>query len=129
VDVKSSRIVAHFPLQGSAENVQLSRDGNRVAMANGNHALVYDATSGTEASRMTQSGAVEDVCFEDDGRHLLVASSTASGDQIVVTRHRLVPAEMIEEACGRLTRNLTKDEWMHYFGGAAPYRRTCSDLQ
>ena len=80
-------------------------------MVNGNNALVYDAMTGTEISRVTEPGAVMAVCFVDAGRHLLVTFLTASGDQFVVRRHRLVAGDMIEDACGRLTRNLTPGEW------------------
>jgi hypothetical protein len=35
---------------------------------------------------------------------------------------------LIAEACSRLTRNLTLEEWRQHIGGDEPYRPTCPDL-
>jgi hypothetical protein len=37
------------------------------------------------------------------------------------------PEDLIAEACARLTRNLTQEEWERYLGDE-PYRKTCPDL-
>jgi hypothetical protein len=35
--------------------------------------------------------------------------------------------DLIDEACARLTRNLTPEEWRQYLGDE-PYRKTCPNL-
>ena len=42
------------------------------------------------------------------------------------SRSRYLP--QIAEACRRLPRNLTKEEWARYIGPEIPYRPTCPDL-
>jgi WD40 repeat protein len=77
---------------------------------------------GEEIVRMTHENAVNDVAFSPDGKYLAVAS----GDE---TRRWLwrQPEDLPDEACSRLTRNLTEEEWQQYLDGE-PYRRTCPDI-
>ncbi|HTS28836.1 MAG TPA: hypothetical protein VMH81_23355 [Bryobacteraceae bacterium] len=37
------------------------------------------------------------------------------------------PGDLVAEACGRLLRNPTEDEWRQYLSGE-PYRKTCENL-
>ena len=37
------------------------------------------------------------------------------------------PDDLISEACGRLLRSLTEDEWRQYMG-AEPNRKTCQNV-
>jgi len=37
------------------------------------------------------------------------------------------PEDLIAEACARLPRNLTREEWQQYIGDE-PYRPTCPNL-
>jgi hypothetical protein len=36
--------------------------------------------------------------------------------------------DLIAQACGRLRRNLTQDEWHQYVGEQEPYFKTCMAL-
>jgi hypothetical protein len=42
--------------------------------------------------------------------------------------HALGTGALIAEACRRLERNLTPDEWTRYVGPGEPYHKTCSNL-
>jgi hypothetical protein len=41
---------------------------------------------------------------------------------------RVWPDDPVAAACGKLTRNLTRDEWQKYLGDA-PYRPTCPEIE
>jgi len=47
---------------------------------------------------------------------------------LTLTRHLLRPQDLIDDACSRLTRNLTVGEWRQYVGAEIPYRKTCANL-
>lgn len=65
--------------------------------------------------------AVEAVAFSPDGKWV----ATASGRTARVWLRR--SEDLIAEACARLTRNLTLEEWRQYVGDE-PYRKTCPNL-
>ena len=88
-------------------------------------ARVFDAASGKEVSRMVLDGPVVAIRYPMESRDLLTASVGSGGHKVVVTRHLLRPQDLIEDACSRLTRNLTLDEWRQYVGAETPYHKTC----
>src|SRR5690606_8452294 len=57
-----------------------------------------------------------------DGQYV---ASAARGEVITLWLWRL--EDVISEACNRLSRNLTVEEWKQFFGGE-PYRKTCARL-
>jgi len=66
--------------------------------------------------------------------HLIRLSSDGAFVEIVVgwknlrlERFPLDARALIEDACARVSRNLTEVEWTRYFGDA-PYRKTCDPL-
>ena len=77
-------------------------------------------------SRIDAGGAVRAARFAEDQRYLEVASIV--GAEVRITRHALRPDDLREDACSRLTRNLTVEEWKEYLGPAIPYRKTCPNL-
>jgi hypothetical protein len=38
------------------------------------------------------------------------------------------PEDLIADACSRLSRNMTRDEWSQYIGSAMDYQAVCGDL-
>ncbi len=101
-----------------------SRDGRWAASASLYDLTLTDAGTGRDvAGFLVHEGFVKDLAFSPDGNWLGTA-----GDDGVVRLWRLGPAAaMVEEACARLPRNLTAEEWRRAFG-ARPYRRTCPRL-
>jgi hypothetical protein len=66
--------------------------------------------------------AVTSVAFTPDGKALVTA-----GDDGVVQVSLWHPQDLLDEACARLTHNLTPEEWRQYLGDE-PYRETCPNL-
>jgi hypothetical protein len=64
----------------------------------------------------------EDVAFSPDGRYLVTVS--ASDVRAWLWRQ---PEDLADEACSRVTRNLTKEEWQLNLGGES-YEKTCPNL-
>ena len=69
---------------------------------------------------MTHRSFVTAVAFSPDGRY--VVSGSWDGTARVWWWR---PEDLIAEACRRLPRNLTPEEWRQYVGPEAPYHATC----
>jgi hypothetical protein len=85
-------------------------------------ARVFDAVTGAEISRLDHEASVPAVAFSPDGTRLATASTDRTVQIWWVGRDQL-----IEQAMGRLTRNLTQLEWRRYFRDQQ-YRPSRSDL-
>ena len=89
---------------------------------------VWDRETGAPIATLRHQGLIQDVSFSPDGRFLAtnVWMSEESG---------MAPAsvwmwnlrDLVAEACARLPRNLTRDEWTSALGDQ-PYRKTCDRL-
>ena len=104
--------------------VAFSLDGKYLASAGtvDHTARVWEVNTGREIARVTHDDSVRTVMFTQDGRNLVSASNDFTARVWL-----LWPDDLISEACSRLTRNLSLDEWRQYLGDE-PYRQTCSNL-
>jgi WD40 repeat protein len=128
-EAASGKEVSRFIHQGAVWAVAFSADGRQVATgSDDNTAPVFEAASGKEVSRMTLSGPVAAIRYTEDGRYLMTLSVETSSKELILTRHFLSPQDLTDDACSRLTRNLTPDEWRQYAGPEIPYHRTCPNL-
>ncbi len=114
--------VIRFQHEAEIAAVAYSRDGKILATASGNTARLWNAATGVEIGSIIHDQVVTRVAFAPDGKAL----ATASDDGVVqVSLWR--PQGLLDEACARLTRNLTPEEWRQYLGNE-PYRKTCPNL-
>ena len=96
-------------------------------------ARVLELTTGKEVlPRLAVGGPVVGLRLVEEGRYLMAASRHDALQQrhdIVVLRQPLQAQDLIAEACSRVTRNLTEDEWAKYVGPEIPYRKTCPGIR
>ena len=114
--------VVQFQHEADVAAVAFNQDGKTLATAAGNAARLWDAATGIEIGRIIHDQAVTSVAFAPGGRALVTA-----GDDGVVQVSLWHPQDLLDEACARLTRNLTPEEWRQYLGDE-PYRKTCPNL-
>ncbi len=85
-------------------------------------ARVCEAATRQEVARLAHEDVVRAVASSPDGKWV----ATGSFDHTArVWRGRTI--DLITEACSRLTRNLTSEEWQQYLGDE-PYSKTCPNL-
>jgi hypothetical protein len=86
-----------------------------------------EAATGRELHRIELPGTAVAVHFTPTGNALEIVHHASHGADVVRALYTLDPADLIREACGKVTRNLTLSEWKQYSGSEIPYRRTCEN--
>jgi len=109
--------------EGYVVALAFSSDGRYLATGSWDKtARVVEFTTGKELIRVSHEGIVDALAFSPDGRVLY--TGTENEKVATLLRHLLRAEDLIAATCGRLTRNLTAEEWTRYLGDS-PYRRTC----
>jgi WD40 repeat protein len=103
--------------------IRFSPDGRWVASGGYYETVqIWEAASGQEVAQMAHEGAVTALAFSPDGRWLVTGSDDGTA-RVWLWR----PEDLIREACTRLPRNLTPQEWQMYLPDE-PCRPTCPNL-
>jgi len=117
---------ARTTLPDQVNFVSFSPDGNKLLVGTDKAGHVIAVATGQETSRIETGGRVLAARLVEDQRFLELASS--AGNELRITRNALRPQDLIDDACARLTRNLSREEWNELFGPDIAYRRTCANL-
>ena len=122
-DLAIDKEIASLTHDGGVKSVAFSPDGKHLVSGSGdNTARVWETTTGKEIARMIHDNSVNSVAFSPDGRYIL------SGSEDGTTRVWYWQIEdLMHAACQRLSRNLTRAEWVHYVGNES-FRATCTNL-
>ncbi len=100
-----------------------SPDSHYLALANDKGAAwVLSLPDGREINRLQEHIPTVQVAFNPDGKQIALL-----GEWEKVLLWRWNPDDWINEACGRLSRNLTQTEWTTYFPGEQ-HHATCARL-
>ena len=123
-DIASGLHLSSLQHQNRVTTVAFSPNGHLLASADlKGFIAVWDISNGYRLTTFfSHEGAITAVTFSLDG-HLLITASKDKTVRIWPWR----PDELMSDACSRLTRNLTLEEWRWYIGDE-PYRRTCANL-
>jgi WD40 repeat protein len=105
-------------VQSTVSAMAFENESKYLATGGSESALrVFECATGREVWRVGQEGRIAAVAFTLDGKEIV----TVAEDGVI----RRIQRDSVQNACGRVSRNLTMDEWQHYIGPNAPYRRTC----
>jgi len=109
--------------KGPVQYTAWSPDNARiVTTSDDGSAKVWDATTGIELFTLSgHNGSVLHAAWNSDNTRIVTASSDGSA-RIYFARIE-GPGGLLEFACARVGRNLTKDEWERYMSRDVPYQK------
>ena len=93
-----------------------------VATITHGHLTVWDAVTGARLAQLPDTGYLRAAAFSPDGRYLLTG-----GDERSAALWLWRSGDLRDQACARLTRNLSHDEWARWFPKQL-YRQICPNL-
>ncbi|MCI0393988.1 MAG: WD40 repeat domain-containing protein [Chloroflexi bacterium] len=122
-NIASGDKLIDLPTNNELGKVTFSHDGRYLAFESTEGVVsVLDMTTQEEVARLMHPRAIFSISFSPDNRQLLVQSGIST-----VYLRRWLPDDIVAEACNRLSRNLTLEEWQTFIGDE-PYHPTCPNL-
>lgn len=104
-------------------SIAFSPNSQYLVTASWDKTAIWKVPDFQEIARVTDNEDVRAITFSPDGKYL----ATANADGTTTIR-LWQPDDLISEACNRLVRNLTVEEWKQFFGDE-PYRQTCPNIK
>lgn len=123
-DLLAEEELAFLASLDTVRNVVFSHDGQRILIIGSNMVRIWEFPSDRELFRIEYEDEIDVAAAAfSDTEHML---SLVSSDGWVRIQY-WKPLDLVSEACKRLARNLTLEEWQHYFRWE-PYEPTCPNL-
>jgi len=119
---RGQRERARLALASEVVGAAFDTKGDNAAVWGGNTVHIWGIATGKEIATFNVRDEVKTAAFSPDGKFLVVMDYRGE-----VGMYLWRAQELMEEACRRLTRNLTDAEWQMYLGHE-PYRSTCPTL-
>jgi WD40 repeat protein len=110
-DLSGEEVLPVIKLGRSVTKVVFSPGSRFLAAGVGDTVRIWDLLSKQEVSRIEVYGGINHILFTWDSEHLVTVNCLNK-----VQIWNLQPEVLIEEACSRLTCNLTPEEWDLYIG-------------
>jgi WD40 repeat protein len=119
--------IAPFQRPDMVDAVAFSPDNQYVAAGSLDHTVrVFGVAARAEVARITNLEQILTVGFDRTGGRLVTVSGR-DDNYMLLSTHFVRTAEVVDDTCARLTRNLTRSEWTQYIGNE-PYRATCPNI-
>jgi len=118
-DAAHGRLLARLPHEQDIYKLRRSSQAGILATQSNGVIGIWNFVTGKLLGQYSDSEELTDFQLSRDGRHLLTGNRKG---EISLALWR--DEDLRLEACQRLTRNLSAEEWAHYLG-AEPYRATC----
>lgn len=122
LDLATGKMRAPLRHEQRVDKLRMSPERDILATLSHGSVYVWNYATGELLTQLVGDGDFKDVRFAGNGRYLL----TGSRDHTAVL-WLWKTEDLRDEACKRLGRNLTADEWARHLG-AMPYRKTCASL-
>lgn len=120
IDYKKRKDLPKPQHDGLVQKVTFSSNDNKLAMISGNVIQLIDIETGKKLQRVEHKSQVKDVAFSPNGEMLASAS-----DDKTARIWLLNSTEMIENACSRITWNMTIEQWQRFMDDPVSDCITC----
>lgn len=121
-EVESWKELSCIKHESQVNLIAFSSDSHYLAAASYDKVAIWAVPSCREISRIAVNSNLFSITFSPDDKYLVIARIDGTIQQWIWQKE-----DLIDEACRRLTRNLTPEEWEQYFPNEQ-YSKTCPNL-
>jgi WD40 repeat protein len=121
-DIPSGKRRFSLTASGDIDTIVPDPSSASFATVTDGHLTVWDGVTGVRVAQLPDAGYLRVAAFSPDGRDVL-----AGYDQRSAALWLWRSGDLREQACARLTQNLSHEEWERWIP-KQPYRKTCPNL-